>query len=55
MKKEIDLTDYMTIEEFRAKIHAYIEERSEVLARRLRKDWDDQKARNAERNRLVTK
>jgi hypothetical protein len=53
MAKEIDMTGCMTLEEFRASMHAYIHEQGEVLARRLRKDREEMNAQK--HNSLITK
>jgi len=45
MTKELDLIGCMTLEEFSIKMHEYIHEQGEILARRLRKDREELEAR----------
>ncbi len=53
MSKKIDLTDCMTPEEFSIKMHEYLHEQGEIIARRVRKDREELEARK--HKNLITK
>ena len=40
MKKEFDMTGYVTVTNLNTEMHTYIEESAQVLARRLRQNRD---------------